>query len=242
MLRELNLTGELDFFNSVQYFVVYLTNLSDNDFSCILSEMAQVNCFVGWGDFSFRSYLKTIISLSVCQQFLLCDGHVIFSAVEDYNHKPEHLLFDISRCGFKWIGVPDIGYLTFMSYKIKRDYYAFDNLDQHVSLSVLDPNCKLIDDYEIIVEDAKFKYLLDKKSGALKHLLGNQLSKDRLIEQVKNNINRNYIFNIEINAYHCKKFCTDIECPKDTSSCDYRCISCFDVDIKSKKMRLITLY
>lgn len=242
MVSDINLTGELNFMNSVQYFVVYLTHVSESELSKILNDMSQVSCFVGWGDFSFCSYLKTVISVSIGQQFLLCDGHVIFSAIEDYDHKPDHLLFDFPKHGFRWIGIPEISYLTFMSYKIRRDYYGFDNFDQHVSMSVLDQDCDLIDDYEIVVDDAKFEYLLREKKDSLKHLLGMNLSKDQFIEHVKNNINRNYIFNMEVNDYKCKKFCTDIECYKGASQRGYRCISCFDVDTKAKKIRLITIY
>jgi len=242
MREEVIFSNELQFKHATQFFVVYFNNLSAVMIEQILEELKGLDFFVGYCDFTYNSYLKDAVSMSIGQQFLLHDGKVLLRYIEGDPKGTNNTIFDFTKTDLEIVSIDEFQYCSFLTYKIKRRYFEMDNSDQAFSINSVYPETELINSYELVIEDNKFQYLLENKAGSLKKAGGDTITKDQLKQQIAANINTNYLFNLDFNEHGCLKFNTDLEFYDDQKQEMARCIASFEVIFKNKQIRLITLY
>ncbi len=228
-----------------QYFVVYVNNLTTEMILNIDNSQTINPSYIGFIDMTYSSSLKNILSSCIGQQFFKIKNNICVSVPEDDNNPDGYVLFDFKKHGFKLVGITDYLYSSFLSYKIQRSYFDFDNRDQKFSLNTILESPEIISKYNITIDDDKFyKYLHgDKKLGALKITGLDTLSKEDLIRYIRYQINSNYIFNIEINYFDdipCIKFATIIESFYESKMKRY--VLVFEMLKCTKELRLITMY
>lgn len=237
-----------DFSNFVianQYFVVYINNVTTQMILNIDRSQKINPSYIGFIDMTYSSFLKNILSNCIGQQFFKIKNKICVSVPEDDNNPDGYVLFDFKKYDFSLVGIRDYLYSSFLSYKIQRSYFDFDNSDQKFSLNTVIESPEIISNYDIKIDDDKFyKYLhSDKKLGALKIAGLDTLSKEDLIKYIRYQINSNYIFNIEINFYNenpCIKFATILESCYESKRKRY--ILVFEMLKDTKELRLITMY
>lgn len=228
-----------------QYFVVYVNNLTPEMILNINKSQKTNPSYIGFIDMTYSSFLKNILSSCIRQQFIKIKNKICVPVPEDNNNPDGYVLFDFSNHGFKLIGITDYLYSSFLSYKIQRSYFDFDNKDQKFSLNAVLESPEIISNYDIKIDDDKFnKYLHGgEKLGTLQITGLDTLSKENFIKYIRFQINSNYIFNIEINFYDekpCIKFATILE--SFYKSKRKRYILVFEMLKDTKELRLITMY
>jgi len=240
--REVIISNSLDFKNGVQYFVVYINNLTDHMVLKLLHELERLKYFVGYCNLSYSSYLKNAVSASINQQLLLHDKKVLQVSIDGEFEDVNYTHFDFENTDFKIINIDGYQYYSFLCYKIKRDFFEIDVSDQVFSVNSVCQRTDIINDYEVIVDDNKFKYLLDNKSGSVKSVGGANVTKQYFIQKIVENINTNYLYNLDLNEYGCLKFNTDLEIYDENTTKKSRCVASFEIVMEKKQIRLITLY
>ena len=132
---------EYDFSNfqlSNQYFVVYVNNLSKNDLSHI--NLAQKKCpsYVGYIDMTFPNYLKDILSVCIGVGFIKIKNKICIPTPGDDLTNPQGYVcctFDENK--YTLIGIDDLLFDSFLSYKIQRSFYKYDETDQLFGLATV---------------------------------------------------------------------------------------------------------
>ena len=241
MMEDLVFYHDFNYINSVQYFIVFINNITSSMLSSILDDLKGLPYFVGYCDLSFNSYFKDVISMSIFQQFLIHDSVAIMASIDNEYNGVNNTIFNFNGTNIKIVNINDFQYSSFLKYKIKRSYFEMDDSDQVFSVNSVSPEPRLIKDYDIYIEDSKFIYLLEQKEGAVRKLSEGRMSKKDLEKQIISNINTNYMFNMEFNSYGCLKFNTDLEVHNEQNE-KSRCIASFEIDTKNKRIRLITLF
>lgn len=241
MREEIFFYNELNYINGSQYFIVYFNNVTSSMLSSVLGDLKSLPHFIGYCDLSFSSYLKDVVSMSIGQSFLLHDGIALMQSIDGETEGVNTSIFNLEGTGIKIINIDEFQYNSFLKYKIKRRYFPMDNEDQIFSINSVTPSPELIKEYDIYIEDNKFKYLLENKEASIKKLSKGSMSKEDIKRQIVSNINTNYMFNMELNSYGCLKFNTDIEVCNGQQE-KSRCIASFEIDAGNKRIRLLTLY
>lgn len=236
---------EFDFSNfqlSNQYFVVYVNNLSKNDLVRI--NLAQEKCpsYVGYIDMTFPNYLKDILSVCIGVGFIKIKNKICIPTPEDDLTNPQGYVcctFDENK--YTLIGIDDLLFDSFLSYKIQRSFYKHDETDQLFGLAAVCDTPDILSGYTITLADEKFKYISEEKGGSLKITGLDELSKDDFIKVINYLINTNYIFDIELNEqFNCLKFATMIAVKNGDFCRNYKVV--FEVIRDKKELRIITFY
>lgn len=242
MRDKVYLFNDLNYKHSTQYFVVYLNNITDDMVAAILNSLSTLSYFVGYSDFTYKSFFKDVISMSIGQQFLLHDGNALQVSIDGAYEDVNNTIFDFDKTQIKIINLDEFQYNSFLRFKIKRNYYEMDKKDQLFSINSVYHGVDDINGYNLIIDDKKFEYLCDKKNGSMTKIGGTNISKSELEKQIISNINTNYMFNLDYNNYGCLKFNTDLEFYDEVKKENFRCIASFEIVIPEKQIRLITLY
>ena len=231
-----------DYQYSNQYFVVYLTNITKKMKTEI--DIKQIKCqsYIGCIDMSFSCYLKNVLSMCIGVRFIKIKNKIcVPTPLDDMVHPRVYLHFDCSELDYEFIGIEETLFSSFLSYKIERSYFEFDNEDQLLALNAIIPDPVVLSNYEIEIDDKKLEYLRNKKKGTLQITRLDELSKENLIVLLQHKINTNYIFNISFNnSYNCLKFATLIEIRNDNNQRKY--LAAFEINIPKKRLRLISMY
>jgi len=152
------------FKNSCQYYLVYITNLTNNRINKLIDGLKSEQIFTGYFDFTYSSLLKTYISNIIGQRYFMHNNAVVMSMTEDYNNENINTIgYDFDKYGVKIISISNINYITFLTYKIERPYTNFDISDQLFSLSAISNIALPLKNFRIIIDDNKYQYLKTKK-------------------------------------------------------------------------------
>jgi hypothetical protein len=82
-----------------------------------------------------------------------------------------------------------------LSYKIERLHQANDG-DRRFSLNALTPAPQMIDDFEVQLDEAKWKYLQDEKGGSLKRAGMAGLGAAGIASRIREKVDDSYIYRL----------------------------------------------
>jgi hypothetical protein len=231
-----------EFHYSNQYFVVYLNNITEKIKNEIDLSQRKCRSYIGYIDMTFPCYLKNVLSVCIGVMFIKVKNSICVPTPEDDINNPKgYVHFNCSGLKYKFIGIEDTLFSTFLSYKLERSYFDFDNEDQFLSLNSVYKDPIVISDYKIEIDDRKLEYIRSEKKGSLKITGLNTLPKEQLIKLLQFNINTNYIFNMNFNEdFNCLKFATYIAISNGKIKRKY--LTVFEINVQRKSLRLISLY
>ncbi len=234
---------QYDFSNfqlSNQYFVVYANNLSENNLSRINISQGKCPSYIGYIDMTYPNILKDILSVCIGVRFIKIKNKICIPTPEDDLNNPQgYVCCSFDEKKYSLVGINELLFNSFLSYKIQRSFYKFDETDQLFGLTAVCDFPEILSEYKITLADEKFKYLKEKKGGVLEITGLDKLSKDFFIKVIKYLINTNYIFDIELNE-HCLKFATMIAVKNGDFCRNYTAV--FEVIRDKKELRIITFY
>ena len=184
---------------------------------------------------------------SLGQKCLFYKKTAILPVSEDeeiYDSNPINYSFiDYGKYGYIIRNIKEFAYSSFLSFKIQRSYYNFDNDDQVFSLNTVTKEPALINGFEIKSDEEKYLYLLNNKHGSLKTIGLDVLDISQFRNILRKNINTNYIFNMDYNKnYECIKFNTVIDLISEDKWRKKKYLISFQVNNVENNIRLITMY
>ena len=148
-------------------------------------------------DLDFDSPVKTYLSTCLIRDFIK-HRRVIIKGHEDDRDPAED--YDLSRFDFDQFeltvrSLPFMYYGVLLSYKIEREHIPQDG-DRRFSLNALTPAPKMIDDFEVQLDEAKWKYLQQKKGGSLKRAGMAGLGAGDIAKRIREKVDDSYIYRL----------------------------------------------
>ncbi len=131
----------------------------------------------------------------------------------------------------------------FLHYKIERGVYPGFESDTIFSLNAISNTVVPLDECEVEVEEAKLKYLQERKEGSMKRTGLLSITKEDLQAKIRERLASNYIFNMVFMAEHnTMKFNTVLNLiPQDTAKLIKLTVS-LEYKPSEKRVRLITMF
>ncbi len=115
---------------------------------------------------------------------------------EDVNHTG----YPFEEYGYAFRGVETIYYDIFLSYKIEREIFKGFESDSLFSINAVSKEVFSLDDLTLLVEDAKLRYLVDKKTGSMEAAGFIDMTVNQLEALIKSKMQHNYIYNLSLCA------------------------------------------
>ena len=179
------------------YYFAYLNNLTDADAMRLDQGFRTHPAYLGSLDLDFDSALKTYLSTCLVRDFIkhrkvIIKGHEDDrDPAEDYNISR----FDFAQFGLTVRSLPSMYYGVLLSYKIERLHTPKDG-DRRFSLNALTPAPKMIDDFEVQLDEAKLKHLQKEKGGSLKRAGMAGLDARGIARRIREKVDGSYIYRL----------------------------------------------
>lgn len=232
---------EINYRHHGLFYIVYLNNLSAEDFERLNSGLKEMDAYVGYFDLTYSSVIKTLLSTILVKAIIKYKSTIInpTEADEDVNMTG----FPFEEYGYRIIGIDVLTYGIFLSYKIEREVFPGYEADQFFSLNALTENIQDLFELSVVIEDRKLEYLLKEKSGTLSLAGLTTLTAKEVAEIVHNKINHNYIFSLTFLPEHeTMKFNMLIELPRTDKQKPIKLTAALEYSPRNKTIRLITLF
>lgn len=177
--------------------------------------------------------------------FLLKKGKTFIMAHEDDRQNTEDInitLYDLEQCGYNVASLQSTYFSIFLTYKIERPVFQGDEADIEISLNAISSDIQPLNDFSVLLDEAKHGYLINQKLGKL-HKAG--LAKaDRtqieLIIQAK--VSGSYVYNlVYLEQHDVMKFNIMLEIGRSGGYAT-RMTAALEYMPEKKTLRVITLH
>ena len=179
------------------YYFAYLNNLTDSDVARLDEGFKAHPAYIGLLDLDFDSPVKTYLSTCLIRDFIKHRNVIIKGHEDDRDPGEDHnlSLFDFAQFGLTVRSLPQMYYGVFLSYKIERLHSPVD-ADRRFSLNALTPAPKVIDDFDVQLDEAKWRYLQEVKVGSLKRAGMAGLDAAGIAKQIRERVDNSYIYRL----------------------------------------------
>jgi hypothetical protein len=237
-------TKHIDWKHSSQFFIVYINNLSEASFNHILASMDIFSPCVGYADTTYNSTLKILLSTMLTN---LCVKHkkkIIQGHEDDVSNDENRNMsgYPFQKNDFECVSVQSILQGIFLSYKIESPVFNGFESDTEFAINSVNTEVFSLDQFYIVVEDAKLEYLKSVKKGSLFYAGISSITAAQLAYLIRRKIHSNYIYEMSCLAEHgVTKFNIIIEFTGQNSK-QFKIKATLEYRPTDKKLRLITLY
>ncbi|KTE90016.1 hypothetical protein AT727_08800 [Desulfitobacterium hafniense] len=227
---------------SDQYFMVYITNLTEEEIKSFIEGLRKYPWFIGYGDMTYANTLKDILAYCLGQNCLQHNNIVIMSHEDDREDSENINLigYPFENYGFKIISLKQYYYISFLEYKIESR--AVDKSDLLFCLNTISNNAIEYEEFDIIVQPEKYKYVKAKNVAAMQKTGIKDMEVDKFTSMLKEKLHESYIYNLEINDYNIAKFNTNIEMDSIDSDEKVKLLASFDYNTEKQQLRLLNLF
>lgn len=179
------------------YYFAYLNNFTSADAVRIDQAFKSHPAYIGTLDLDFDSPVKTYLSTCLVRDFIKHRQVIIKGHEDDRDPAEDHnlALFDFDQFGLTVRSLPSMYYGVLLSYKIERLHMPQDG-DRRFSLNALTPAPKMIDDFEVQLDEAKWKYLQEQKGGSLKRAGMAGLDAAGIASRIREKVDDSYIYRL----------------------------------------------
>lgn len=179
------------------YYFAYLNNLTAADAVRIDHAFKAHPAFIGTLDLDFDSPVKTYLSTCLVRDFIKHRQVIIKGHEDDRDPAEDHnlSLFDFDQFGLTVRSLPSMYYGVLLSYKIERLHMPQDG-DRRFSLNALTPAPKMIDNFDVQLDEAKWRYLQEKKGGSLKRAGLAGLDAAGIASRIREKVDDSYIYRL----------------------------------------------
>lgn len=244
-IESVDLRHQVEFRHPTQFFIVYINNLSDVMIERFDKGLSAYEPYVGMADMTYASRFKLYLSTMLINAFIKHERVII------QGHEPDRQLEeDVNMLGYPF---EESGYVcrsissdlkgVLLSYKIERPVFTEFQLDTEFSLNAVCVTSKSLSNFRVEVEEAKLKYLKDKKSGSLAMAGLTHIDSSQLAEIIRQKLSYNYIYCLDYNAeYKIIKFNIIIELRDKNIDRPVKLVASLEYRHKEMLLRLITLF
>ena len=230
---------------SDQFFIVYVNNLTNNRINILRNGLAAFEPFVGLGDTTFASNFKWCLSTMLVNECLKHKNIILMPHEGDRDNSEDVNLrkYPWEDFGYLFRSLQDIYFGVFLSYKIERPVVQGFESDTVLSINAVSSDPLPIADFNILVDQNRFRYLSEQKTAILKRigLLDGDFS--QLQDMISERISSNYIYNMEHDdQYNVTKFNMILEIHPTDNAPPQRVLAALEYKPADRCLRLITLY
>lgn len=245
LLETLVIRNNSEYKHSTQYYMVYINNLSNEMFNAFDENLKNYLPYIGYADMSYTSRLKTVLSTMLVDLFIKHKNIII------QGHEPDRIDsedvnisgYPFENSGFVCKSVNSDLYGILLSYKIERPVIDGFKVDTQFSLNAIHLDIQELNTMNIVVDEAKLKYIRDNKIGSLLSAGLENISSQELANEIKQKINSNYIYSMSYNAeYNTSKFNILLEFINTQNNKPVKLLAGIEYIPSKKILRLITLF
>jgi len=223
------------------FYIVYINNLSELQFNVLNNGLQEMNAYVGYFDLTYSSPIKTVLSSILVRAFLKYRATIINPT--EANVDENLTCFPFEENGYKVVGIDDLSFGLFLSYKIEREVFPGYEADHRFSINALSGDVQDLSTLQLIIKEEKLDYLRRKKNGSMKMAGLNNLTTVELSTIIKRKLKDNYLFNISFNPdYETMKFNILIELPRADHDRPMKLLVALEYAPRTASLRLITMF
>ncbi len=231
--------------HSSQFFIVYINNLSDQMYLNIRSSLNACVGYVGWIDCYAPSFLKTYLSFNLCNSFLKAKKTIIQGHEDDRDNGEDVNMvgYPFEEHGYTCKSLQSMYNDLFLHYKIERGVYPGFESDMTFSLNAVSSSIVPLDECEVLVEEAKLKYLQEQKEGSMKKSGLLPLTREEVQVKIRQRLASNYIFNmVYVPEHETMKFNTILNFNPEGIEWPVKLMVALEYEPSIKRVRLITMF
>ncbi len=235
----------LNYEHSSNFYCIYINNLSKSRISIIHDGLSKFSGYCGYVPTTKEVTARVYFSTTLMSFFLKNKDRIITSHENDRLDDENINLggYPFEQYGYQHLSIREDYFETFLHYKIERPKLNGSDFDSQMALSSISNTYIPIESCELIVEENKYKYLLEKKFGSLKRSGLNEGGIKDLKQKIREKINSNYIYNMNyLDDHDVMKFNIILEFLSEDYDYPVRLNTCFEFDPQERTIRLITLY
>ncbi|WP_326756790.1 hypothetical protein OHB56_02030 [Streptomyces sp. NBC_01635] len=184
-----------------QVYVVYVTNLSEEQGNTLTASAAEHPAYIGHADCTDRSALKEHLGLSLMNSGLRV-GDMILEGVSENGAEPNGAGLPFEALGFTPTAVIDTQFLPFLGYHINSHLTGMNREDNGLALTTLSPDAAYLESPDIWMTPGRYGYLQDGKHRDSMEQAGLlHLSQPALEVAVSKLVAQGYLYNLRLNEY-----------------------------------------
>jgi hypothetical protein len=230
--------------HSTDLYLIYLNNLTDARFQELICKLERYKPFVGYADLTGPSWLKTWLSTILCASYVkFKDVILVDHGDDDYpmNENVNLSSLPFEEYGYRIASVPSMLYGTLLTYKIEAMHNP-DPIDSRMSLNAITDSPSDIVNLPVIIEDAKYEYLIKEKGRLLKKAGLARYSKVDLESAIKEKVSLSYIYNLRYCAEHdTVKFNVALDFPTEEIRENVKLTVSLVYSARSATLRVVTI-
>lgn len=246
ILREsMVLSRSFTFKNSTLLFCIYVNNLSDSALVKLHEGLSSYAPYVGHIPATFASRAKIYLSTTLGGAFIKFGSKVIVGHEDDRTNSENFNLspYSFASIGNNVVSIQSTNYSLFLNFKIERPVFDPSEDDASFSINAMSDAIFPLYGCNVLLEDAKHRYLKTEKLGKLTKAGLANLSRDELVVMIKSKIMSNYIYSLTYLAEHdVMKFNVMLEIPRMDGGYPTRLTAVLEYVPKERLVRVITLH
>jgi hypothetical protein len=224
---------------------IYLNNCSPAAVSRLHDGLGAYPPYLGYVDMTHGSTFKTLLSLTLSKACVQHRGVVIQPHEDDLpaDANQNTLSYPFEKAGFACRSIPEMYFGLLLSYKIERPVLDGDERDQVMSLAAVSSEPVDIADCAVEIDDRKFQYLVEQKTGSLKRIgiLGEP--KVTLETLIRRKLRSQYLYRLRFRPDHqFVGFNLMLELEAIDTGDPVRVVAAFAYENERRAIRLITLF
>ena len=199
ILREsMVLARSFTFKHATLLYGVYINNLTEAALTRLHHGLGAFDAYLGFIPTTFLSRAKIYASTSMAS-FLLKKGTTLIMGHEDDRPNSENInitLYDLEQCGYKVASLQSMYFSLFLAYKIERPVFKWDDADIEISLNAISGDVRPLDEFTVLLDEAKHGYLLNEKLGKLQKAGLAKTDRIQIESIIQAKVSRSYVYNL----------------------------------------------
>lgn len=242
--ESMTLSRSFTFKHATMLYGVYINNLSDSVLTRLHQELGSFPAYLGYIPATFTSRAKIYLSLSLANFFLKHKKTIILGHEADRSNDENINItpYELENFGHKIVSLQTDLFGIFLSFKIERPVYGSFEIDTQMALNSISDNVTLLDDFVVLLDEAKHGYLINNKLGKLKKAGLADADRAHIASLIQSKICASYIYNlVYLHDHNVMKFNLIIEVDRN-GGYPTRLMVALEYIPSEKTIRVITLH
>ena len=245
LMESLTLSRSFTFKHGTLLFCVYINNLSRHSLGRINEGLAAFPAYIGFIPATFASRAKTYLSTTLVNVCIKNCARIIMGHEDDRpnNENINLSLYPFDLDDYQVFSIQSLYFGLFLSFKVERAVYPGFEGDTEFAINAISDLVLPLEEFEIILEDAKHAYLVKEKGGKLSKAGILDFDKGRIAALIRSKISASYMYNLAyMHEHNVIKFNLMIEVGRDDGGYPTRLTVALEYKPEEKVLRVITLH
>lgn len=198
-------------------FCLYLNNLSDAQRGALHASFCTSPGYLGYVPTTYRSWFRTIAGAMLPTLFVKHKGKVLVDhgADDPWVSNVNEIGFPFEKSGYEVVSVNSQLFSPLLSYKIQSEVLPHHQEDVLVSLNAISNETISLDQFEVLLPEAKYGYLRSRKGEILKIAGLGGHSREELSSVIRAELDNDYIYRLQDNVDGTVQFSIVLELPRE---------------------------